>query len=286
MDYDLFRKIIDENKKSVELVLPFAGGEPLMYPHIFDVIAYCKRAGIKTELSTNATLLTREMSLRLLSSGLDCLILAFDGATPDVYETYRKGARFEKVRENILEFLKLKLEMKSKMQVVLQMVLLRDNCHQIEAFEKLWRVPGVDAIRFKEDFLKYPSVTTQENELATQTKQKAKHSPCFLLWRGPIYIRYDGTVVPCCLYTESAGFGDLKRQTFKEVWNSEKMQALRRAHVRGDLSEYPACARCTIPQPKPVFACFSFLVNSLFLAKVLPVFEKLNHFYKLPIFKR
>lgn len=113
MGFELFRKIVDENRDAIELLLPFGAGEPLMNPRIFDMIAYCKRAGIKTELSTNATLLNREMSLKLLDSGLDYLILAFDGATPEVYEKYRKGAKFEKVRQNILEFLRLKLERRS-----------------------------------------------------------------------------------------------------------------------------------------------------------------------------
>src|SRR5712692_10928116 len=62
MSFELFRKIIDENGQVMELAVPYGAGEPLMQPRIFDMIAYGKKAGVKTELSTNATLLNREMS--------------------------------------------------------------------------------------------------------------------------------------------------------------------------------------------------------------------------------
>src|SRR5207247_6394909 len=87
----------------------------------------------------------------LLDSDLDYVILAFDGATKETYEKYRLGATFEKTRENILNFLQKKLDRKSPIYAVLQMVLLKENSHEIEAYRKLWAVPGVDEIRFKRD---------------------------------------------------------------------------------------------------------------------------------------
>ena len=42
-------------------------------------------------------------------------------------EKYRIGATFERTRANILAFLQKKLQRKSQIYVVLQMVLLKDN---------------------------------------------------------------------------------------------------------------------------------------------------------------
>ena len=118
-DFDLFKHIIDHVRHQTELVFPWGGGEPLMNPDLFKMIRYCKDADIFTVVSTNATLLNEARSIRLLESGLDHLIIAFDGTTPEVYEKYRKGARFEKVRANILRFLEIKRQWKSEIFVVL-----------------------------------------------------------------------------------------------------------------------------------------------------------------------
>ena len=86
------------------------------------MLAIAKEMGVPSGISTNATILTEESSRRLIQAGLDYIIFAFDGATKATYEKYRKGAEFEKVRENILGFLKVKKELKSKIFCIVQMV--------------------------------------------------------------------------------------------------------------------------------------------------------------------
>src|SRR5687768_16663915 len=114
MDLRVFKKIIDEGKDFLEFAVPYGVGEPLLNPEIFDMISYCKEMHVPTGISTNATVLTDEASRKLIQAGLDYIIFAFDGATKETYEKYRKGADFEKVRSNIVGFLKIKKEMKSK----------------------------------------------------------------------------------------------------------------------------------------------------------------------------
>ncbi len=124
MDLALFRKIIDEARNFLEFAVPYGVGEPLLNPEIYEMLAYCRHLGVPTGISTNATLLTEEASRRLISSGLDYIIFAFDGATAATYEKYRKGGDFEKVRNNILCFLKVKQAMKSRIFCIVQMVRL------------------------------------------------------------------------------------------------------------------------------------------------------------------
>src|SRR5438132_7426947 len=98
----------------------------MIHPNIFEMIRITRDAGIRTGMSTNATLLDDRRADMLFDSGLDYVILAFDGATKETYEKYRIGATFEKTRENIMNFLAKKLERKAPVYVVLQMVLLKD----------------------------------------------------------------------------------------------------------------------------------------------------------------
>ena len=138
MDLDLYRKIVQDCKDYVEFIWPYGIGEPMIHPKIFEMISITRDAGIRTGMSTNATLLDDRRADMLLDAGLDYVIFAFDGATKETYEKYRTGATFEKTRENILNFLLKKLQRKSSIYVVLQMVLLKDNTREIDAYRKLW----------------------------------------------------------------------------------------------------------------------------------------------------
>src|SRR5689334_5156233 len=213
---------------------PYGIGEPMIHPNIFEMIRITHDAGIRTGMSTNATLLDEKRADMLLDSGLDYVILAFDGATKESYEKYRIGATFEKTRANILAFLDKKIERKSKIYVVLQMVMLKDNSHEVDAYRKLWSIPGVDEIRFKRDEIRIDGSRIPHTEFKTR-----RRNPCHLLWRGPLYVRYDGLAFPCCYMYDEPPVGDLKKQSVMEVWNSTEMVKLREAHLKGDVSNYP-----------------------------------------------
>ena len=279
-DFDLFKRIIDEVRFQTELVFPWGGGEPLMNPDLYQMIRYCKDADIYTVVSTNATLLNEERSRLLLDSGLDHLIIAFDGATPEVYEKYRKGAKFEKVRKNILRFLEIKCESRPDLFVVIQMVRLPENQHQIKDFHRLWAVNGVDEIRIKEDEIVIPEVALEE-----RVKHDRRRNPCYQLWQGPATINYKGDFFPCCHTWQSKPFGNVREQTVHELWNSPAMNRMRDAHVRGDLSEYPDCQNCHAPNPRLPVILGSFMVDMFKLRQWIPRMEKMAIFYRIPLFR-
>ncbi len=83
-------------------------GEPFMDPHIFERIELCHRHSVSTLLSTNGTFLDERCAGRILDSPLEQITLSFDGAKKDW--VYRKGAKFEKVRDNFVRFARMKHE--------------------------------------------------------------------------------------------------------------------------------------------------------------------------------
>jgi radical SAM protein with 4Fe4S-binding SPASM domain len=281
MDLGLYKKIIQDCKDYVEFVWPYGIGEPMIHPNIFEMIRISRDAGIRTGMSTNGTLLDEKRADMLLDCGLDYVILAFDGATKETYEKYRTGAVFEKTRANILNFLQKKRERKSAVYVVLQMVLLKENVTETDAYKKLWTVPGVDEIRFKRDEIQIEGSRIPGGEFKQQ-----RHNPCHLLWRGPLYVRYDGLAYPCCYMYDEPPVGDLKKQSVMEVWNSEAMVKLRDAHIKGNLSAYPLCQTCQAARPSlPVFYG-SLALDSLTVRKAVPAAEKLARLYNIGIFEK
>jgi radical SAM protein with 4Fe4S-binding SPASM domain len=167
------------------------------------------------------------------------------------------------------------------MYIVLQMVLLKENAREIDAYRKLWSVPGVDEIRFKRDEIQIDGSKIEGVEFKDQ-----RRNPCHLLWRGPLYVRYDGMAFPCCYMWKEPPVGNLKTQSVMEVWNSERMVNLRKAHLKGDVSEYPACQTCQAARPSRTAFYGSLAFNSLTVRKAVPAMEKLARFYKVRIFEK
>jgi radical SAM protein with 4Fe4S-binding SPASM domain len=281
MEISLFRKIIDEAKDFLEFAVPYGVGEPLLNPEIFDMIAYCRKVGVPCGISTNATILSRDAGRKLIEAGLDYVIFAFDGATKETFETYRKGADFDKVRENIQGFLEVKRELKSKIFCIVQMVALKDNRAEIPDLIRMWRVDGIDEIRIKKD-----EVHNEGSAIPGDSGNRPPlRYPCYLLWRGPMYIHYDGTVYPCCYIYPDSPIGNAKRSTLHEIWNSEGMVRLREAHIRRDLKDFKACQNCPAARPRLPVMLGSFLVNTHTVRKAIPFFERMAQLRNISVFE-
>jgi len=251
-----------------------------MNPDIYKMLRYCRDADIYTVVSTNATFLNEKRSHALIDSGLDSLIIAFDGATPEVYEKYRKGAKFHKVRANILRFLEIKREREADLFVVLQMVRLPENQHQLRDFHQMWSRKGVDEIRIKEDEIVIPEVALEE-----RINHQRRRQPCHQLWQGPATINYKGDFYPCCHMWQSKPLGNVREKSVFELWNSHEMQRMRQAHLDGDLSDYPECQNCHAPNPRLPLILGSFMVDTMKVRQWIPKMEKAAIFYKFPLFR-
>src|SRR5580658_1488053 len=275
MTDEIFERLVKDSEGTAEHMMLIGLGEPFLDPKIFDRIEYCERHGVATLLSTNGTLLDEEAATKLLDSPLAHITLSFDGASKETFEHYRKGARFEKVRDNFVRFARMKHERGSKMQVVAQMVRMPGNAHEVDAFRSFWSaVPGVDQVRVKED----ETALVQEGVHASNVRR------CHYLWRGAMYVKHDGRVYPCCQSYSLDGepVGDLRTGSLPEIFNSDEMRRLRRLHAKGRGAEIDMCSRCSTPIPHPALAAASLLVHGKWVRRALPLVERLIRGRRLP----
>ncbi|MBI4891067.1 MAG: radical SAM protein, partial [Acidobacteria bacterium] len=110
MQQATFQRLADSAAATAEHMMLIGLGEPLLDPRIFDRISYCASHGISTLISTNGTLLDEKAAARLLATPLEHITLSFDGYSKETFEFYRKGARFERVRDNFVRFCRMKHE--------------------------------------------------------------------------------------------------------------------------------------------------------------------------------
>lgn len=278
MSEDVFDRLIRQAGSSAEHMMLIGLGEPLMDPQIFRRIEFCHEHSISTLLSTNGTLLDERQSARLLDTPLDQITLSFDGAKKETFEFYRKGAKFERVRDNFVRFSRMKKERGSKLQIVAQLVRMEGNAAEVEDFISFWRAtPGVDLIRIKED------ETNLMRPDAGHSAGDWKH-PCHYLWRGPVYVKHNGDVYPCCqsYMLDGAPIGNVSEQPLTQIWDSEAMQNMRRLHATGRGGEIDMCSRCCTTIPHPALVAGSLILHGRTVRRLMPVVERLAYFSKLP----
>lgn len=279
MNDGVFEKLVLQTSGTAEHMMLIGLGEPLLDPKIYQRISFCDQHGIATLLSTNGTLLDEKASERLLATPLEHITLSFDGSTKESFEFYRKGAKFDKVRDNFLRFAKLKAERGSKLQVVVQMVRMEKNWDEVEDFEKFWKdAPGVDETRIKAD------ETDLMNPDAGHAPSDWTH-PCHYLWRGPMYVKHNGDVYPCCqsYMLDGAPVGRVGEQSMAEIFNGPAMQRMRQLHVQKRAGEIDICAKCRTAIPHPLLVAGSLVFHGRTVRRLLPWIEKLAYWGKMPV---
>jgi len=243
MDFGLFRKIVDEAKDFIFDVHLLHRGESLAHPDFFRMVRYAHEAGLVTRFHTNGTLLTEDKSRRLLQSGLDQFAFSFDGFDAESYEKIRVNASFENTVGNIVRFLELKQKMKAKKPVTfLELIHFPDvfqNTDQDARRAFLDRFKGLplDRVHIKE-------LHNWAGDTKAEERAKKPYGPCTFLWHA-LVIFWDGSVLPCTQdFFGAYTLGNVRDTSLREIWNNEKMIALRAKLIARDIDDLETCSKC------------------------------------------
>lgn len=246
MDFELFKKIVDQIKGRVDYISLVSFGEPLFHPRFDDFIKYCSENGIKTHMSTNATILNEKNALRILNSGLDKIYFSLDATTEETYRKLRVSGNFEETKKNIINFLKLKKKLqKKKPYSVVQMVKMKETDKEIDAFKEEWEDLADEV--YPINFISWANQIDEISEMAEDrhrhSPHKRKRYPCNLLWRS-FSVLWNGDVVLCCLdFDGKSVLGNLKKDKIDDLWNSKRMVEIRKQQING-IYINPLCKRC------------------------------------------
>jgi len=219
-------------------------GEPLADKRVPKWVKMAKDIGvIDTMMNTNATLLTEDMSRQLIESGLNQLLISFDGIDKDLYEEYRVGAKFEKTIENVKRFREIRDEMGSKTPYLTVKSVKLPNL-DIDKYVKFWE-PIADRVGFGE-LLDFSGEFTDDRLL--------KDYRCAQLWQR-LVILVDGDVMPCCHSThgwkKELVLGNAYNTSLTNIWNNAKMTVLRDLHKKGLSHLCDMCTHCGLRKSVP-----------------------------------
>jgi len=243
MDFALARRILDEVDGQTPAVKLNIRGEPLLYDRIVEVVALCKRRGVREVLmNTNGMLLTEDLAGRLLGAGLDTIIFSFDFADKERLEANRVGARFETIVANIRGAARQKRSGGHKgVKLRANTFFDTDLAREVAALRELW---GDDIDEFTISKVNPTYRATNIDLDACAGHFDAIGWQCPQPWQR-LGVFSNGDVIFCCTDFEGRmKVGNAKETSIHDLWHAPKVQEVRRLHLERQGYRIPMCRTC------------------------------------------
>jgi radical SAM protein with 4Fe4S-binding SPASM domain len=240
-----FKKMIDQIKGKFNFQICFTySGDPLVHPKIFEMVKYLKDNKIPVTVYSNSMLLTGKRIDQMLDSGLDRLIVSFDGASKKTYEDIRRGSKFETVIKNLKNLIKTRNERGLiKPFVEMQMVATKSNSYEIQKFKKLAEDIAADNCYIKTLFVyqntanaDYINIVEKyfiEGRIARYKRGKNNELVLKDIGGCPqiqdTVITSDGDVVICCFDLHGKYmFGNAINESLADIWDKKEFKKFRK----------------------------------------------------------
>ena len=226
MEFDLFKKIIDDSP-DLEHLCMHNWGEPLLHKDIFKMIEYAKNKGVNyVVMNTNGTLLTDKMIDQIVDSKLDIIRFSIDGSA----ETFKRvrGVELKKIEQNINKLKNVKEIRRPELKMGVVFTIEEDTEGDVEDYITHWE-QIVDHVRLQPKL-----ITSPRTEICPEPFGKDY---------GKLVVLWDGRVIPCCVdYNANLTIGSVQNNTIPNLWKNEKMDLLRKQHLKGQFPD--TCANC------------------------------------------
>lgn len=243
-------------------------GEPLLNPHLFEIISQLSQKGKSTIVNTNTTLLGEDACVRAVESGLTKLYFSVDSADPDTFEQLRAGASFHKVIENVRTMVEVKRRLQSETpHLALCVVISKENQGELKEILHLACSLEIPAVRLMN--LSAPVTELKARKVPASARRRIRAElrqvaqrlgirldtfgdgyVCPTIFRS-VSITVDCHVTPCffAYYANpmSMQFGNLLEDDFRSIWDEPQYKRLRsaaRKAFRGASSIPACCAPC------------------------------------------
>lgn len=248
MKDDVFNKISDElidNKHFLKRVSLYRDGEPLVDKKLPQRINKFKEAGINdTSIATNVSLLNEKKSKELLEAGLGLVIMSIDSLKKDVFEKIRVRLNFEEVKENAINFLKLRDKINPECRVWIRMIRQESNKDEWSDYYNFWKKYASE-----QDRIYYHNIFNWGGQLENYKSIEQSFEPnlpCVALWSLMVFFA-NGDVPLCNVdYNNKFPTGNIMNSSIRELWNSKISDQRRKLHLEKNKKQISLCENCNV----------------------------------------
>lgn len=217
-----FEEIIKKIHNYTNLVYLHVKGEPLLHPNLEDILNILEKYGLKTNITTNGTLLKEKIELLKKSKSIRQINISIHSITEnkDIKENYLKEI-FESVDELddiIISYRLWNLNANKENN---------SNKYIIDNLEKYYNIKNLSNILNSNNSYKIKDniFINQDIEFVwpdINNEVLIEEGRCLAL-KDQIAILVDGTVVPCCLDNNGdIPLGNIYKDDLEEILNSKK----------------------------------------------------------------
>ena len=225
--------------------------EPFLNRDIVRIIQFAKknRPEVKIWASSNGNAFQGDLATQTVLAGLDYLEITISGLTDEIYQKYHRHGKLERVFRAVEEITKAKQHYNlSKPQLTINYLLFpynvidEDSIRQVfsEKLSHQEQLKFIDGIRMvRGTILGSQKVFQQTKNRLAESDKLFKHTThfknlCLQLFLNPA-IRADGALFPCCImeYRDDLVMGNLHKNKFHEIWDSEKYKKFRESFLSG-----------------------------------------------------
>jgi radical SAM protein with 4Fe4S-binding SPASM domain len=257
LSVDEWLKVIEDFSTLHRSKVTFSGGEPLLYPGIFELLSLARQKGLEVGLFSNGTQIENQAIVKKLEKCVDKIQLSLDGATRETNDKIRGKGTFEKV------FKAFDLLRETQISLVLAVSVMPQNVDELKtSVEKLANRlgPKVD-IRISRILKEgranashiFPNKKEGQKEieeaLSHLYKNKLKTLPN--TWKNTkvnncgfaetIVISSIGDVYPCNIYEPKAKVGNIRQRGLLDM--VKDIAALKE---KVSVENSPRCSSCDL----------------------------------------
>lgn len=128
LDFEVIKKIIEDAHQNNVFMMIISGGDPILYPHIYDILDLLKKYNILPLLGVTGVGITTEIAIKLKKYGIDYIQVSLDGYSENTNKKYRGKGNFEAVIKSI------KILQEFEIKVNLAICLDKNNANTIEKY--------------------------------------------------------------------------------------------------------------------------------------------------------
>jgi radical SAM protein with 4Fe4S-binding SPASM domain len=260
MSCDLYSKIIDEVTSAsfpVHMIYELHN-EPLIDKRIFDWIGHfkSKNPGNLTRIATNGELLDQFSIEEIRASNLDYIVISLNAGSKETFEAINLNLNYDRIMDNINSLLENDV---CRQKVGLSFVVTELNKQEVYPAVQYWRQKGIatrivklanragsltnyDSLKTKNDYNNPGIISRLRNSLMSPVRNVLGCSLPFY----QMNVLFNGDVILCCHDWERATvLGNVAKSSISEIWNSEKLNKVRRQILDKNYKEIKACSNCS-----------------------------------------
>jgi len=262
MSMDLYNEIIEQFKNwhgdKLKVLKLGMYGEPFTSPNFCEMLRIAKEADIaeRIETTTNASLITKEISRKLVGYGIDYIRVSIYALDQERHDSITNSKVDIKNIYNTLKYIQELKKEKDLNKPFVSVKMLDTYCNENDEFLNKYKAVADEVYidkphnwvshkekNFIDSLYDEDKKVQLENDLAETISNRIACPMPFTT----LAIRNNGDVSPCCVdWLGGTNLGNILEENIKDIWNGETMYEFRKMQLENRRFENSSCRNCDL----------------------------------------